>query len=257
MISPADIVRIAWEGVARNKVRSLLTMLGVIIGVAAVIIMISISAGTEAQIAAQIEGLGANLVFIQGSPGRGGFGPGGGGSNTVSLVYSDIEVIESVKGVLGTAVEQNASQNVRAGSTTLTDVSVIGTTPDFPSVRDVPLADGRFFNEDEVSRAAKVAVLGAGLAEDLFGDADPVGQTVTAGNVKVTVIGVAEPKGVVGNTDFDAQLYVPIKLVFDRFTPTQFRQFVGDQVRLIYAQVDESADISEVTSTDSAQACLA
>ena len=88
--------------------RSLLTMLGVIIGVAAVIIMISISAGTEAEIAAQIEGLGANLVFVQAGFGRGG--PGGGNNNQPTLVYDDTEVIESVNAVEGTAVEQISSQ---------------------------------------------------------------------------------------------------------------------------------------------------
>ena len=91
MINPVEILRIAWEGVIRNKVRSLLTMLGVIIGVAAVIIMISISAGTEATIAEQIEGLGANLVFIQASFGRGGPGAN---SNSPQLVYDDVELVE-------------------------------------------------------------------------------------------------------------------------------------------------------------------
>ena len=107
MISPFEILRIAWEGVIRNKVRSLLTMLGVIIGVAAVIIMISISAGTEATIAEQIEGLGANLVFIQASFGRGG--PGANNNNPM-LVYDDVELIEQIGGVVGTSVEQFSVQ---------------------------------------------------------------------------------------------------------------------------------------------------
>jgi hypothetical protein len=90
-ISPVEIIRIAWEGVARNKVRSLLTMLGVIIGVAAVIIMIAISAGTERAIAEQIQGLGSNLVFIQGGLGRGN--PGSGmGSTAPQLLYQDTAV---------------------------------------------------------------------------------------------------------------------------------------------------------------------
>jgi putative ABC transport system permease protein len=245
IISPREILRIAWEGVLRNKVRSLLTMLGIIIGVAAVIIMISISAGTEAQIAEQIEGLGANLVFIQASFGRGG--PGGGGdSNQPMLVYDDTAIVESVGGVLGTVVEMPSTQAVKADGTTLTDVSIVGTTADFPSVRDVPVADGRFFNEQEVDRASKVAVLGANLARDLFGEVDPIGKSVTAGSTKLSIIGVAEEKGTVGNTDFDSQLYVPIQVVFDKFIPSQFARFMGDRVRLIYAQVDEEADMERV-----------
>ena len=244
LISPVEILRIAWEGVVRNKVRSLLTMLGVIIGVAAVIIMIAISAGTEATIADQIEGLGTNLIFIQASFGRGG--PGGGGDSGPTLVFDDTAVIESVGGVAGTAVDQMASATVKADGVTLTDVSLMGTTTDFPSVRDVSIAEGRFFNETEMERSAKVAVLGAGLAADLFGESNPIGQSITVGTTKLGVIGVAAEKGVVGNTDFDAMLYVPIKLVFDKFTPTMFRQFAGDRVRLIYVQVEDGAGIDQV-----------
>jgi putative ABC transport system permease protein len=242
-ISPLEIIRIAWEGVVRNKVRSLLTMLGVIIGVAAVIIMIAISAGTEAAIAEQIQGLGSNLVFIQGGFGRGGPGSGNSGPQ---LVYDDTAVVESVAGVLGTVVDQTSAQTVKAGNTTLDDVLIMGTTVDFPAVRGVSVADGRFFNETEQERSAKVAVLGASLAEKLFGESNPIGQSVIVGTTKLTIIGVAEAKGVVGNTDFDAQLYTPITLVFDKFTPSQFRQFAGDRVRIIYAQLAEDADMDAV-----------
>lgn len=245
-MNPNELISIAWGGIVHNKIRALLTMLGVIIGVAAVIIMISISAGTEAAIADQINGLGANLAFIQGSPGRGG--PGGGGDSSASLVYDDIEVVESVSGVVGTAVEQIATVSLKADSVQLTDVSIVGTTPDFPSVREVGVANGRFFNETELDRTAKVAVLGAGLATELFGDADPIGQTVMANTVRLTIIGVAAEKGIVGSTDFDSQLYVPIGLIFDKFLPSQFARFAGDRVRLIYAQVDETADMDIVIS---------
>ena len=243
MVSPVEVVRIAWDGVTRNKVRSLLTMLGVIIGVAAVIIMISISAGTEATIAEQIEGLGANLVFIQASFGRGG--PGG-DNNSPILVYDDVALVEGINGVVGTSVEQQSAQTIKADGITLNDVAILGTTPDFPSVRDVDIASGRYFNETELDRTSKVAILGASLAQELFGEADPIGQSVTVGTTKLTVIGVADEKGIVGNTDFDAQLYVPISLVFDKFVPSQFSRFLGDRVRLIYAQIDEEASMEDV-----------
>ena len=242
IIGPADIGRIAWEGVTRNKIRSLLTMLGVIIGVAAVIIMIAISAGTEAQIAAQIEGLGANLVFIQGSFGRGPFSS----ANTVQLVFDDTTIVEDVAGVTGTSVEQQTTANVRTGDAGLTDVALVGTTADFPDVRGLALADGRYFTQADVENGSKVAVLGADMAAELFGTADPIGQTITAGTVKLSVIGVAAAKGTVGNTDYDAQIYLPISVVFDRFTPSQFRQFAGDSVRMIHAQVEEGTDIQAV-----------
>lgn len=243
MISPAEILRIAWEGVMRNKVRSFLTTLGVIIGVAAVIIMISISAGTEATIAEQIEGLGANLVFIQAGF---GFGRPGSGSSGPQLVFDDVALVESVGGVVGTSVEMPSAQTVKADGVTLTDVSILGTTPDFPSVREVPIAEGRYFNETEMERTGKVAVLGATVAEELFGEGDPIGQSITAGTTKLSVIGVAAEKGVVGNTDFDSQIYVPISLVFLKYVPTEFARFAGDRVRIIYAQIDEDASMDDV-----------
>jgi putative ABC transport system permease protein len=243
LISPVEIIRISWEGVVRNKIRSLLTMLGVIIGVAAVIIMIAISAGTEAAIAEQIEGLGSNLVFISAGFGRGGPGQENSGPR---LVYDDVQIVAGIHGVVGTSVEQFSSQTVKSDSATLSDVTVLGTTPDFPSVRDVAIADGRYFNETEQDHNAKVAVLGAGLAVELFGTADPIGQSITIDTTKLTIIGVAEPKGTVGNTDFDAQLYIPINLVFDKFIPSQFARFAGDRVRLIYAEIDEEAAMDEV-----------
>ncbi len=243
MISPAEILRIAWEGVTRNKIRSLLTMLGVIIGVAAVIIMISISAGTEATIAEQIEGLGANLVFIQAGFGRGGPGAE---NNSPQLVYDDVAVVEGVNGVVGTSVEQPSVQSIKADGITLSDVAILGTTPDFPSVREVDIANGRYFNEKELERTSKVTVLGAGLAQELFGEENPIGQSVIAGTTKLTVIGVAAEKGIVGNTDFDSQVYVPITLVFEKFIPSQFARFIGDRVRIIYAQIDEEANMDQV-----------
>ena len=241
-MNPSEILSIAWGGIVHNKIRSLLTMLGVIIGVAAVIIMIAISAGTEAAIAEQINGLGANLAFIQASPGRSA------SSGGPMLVYDDIEVVESVSGVVATAVEQASITSLKSDTEQLTDVTIVGTTPDFPSVRDVEVAEGRFFNETELDRKAKVAVLGSSLATELFGDADPIGQTINANNVRLTVIGVADEKGIVGSTDFDAQFYVPIGLIFDKFIPSQMSKFVGNRVRLIYAQVDEEADMDMVIS---------
>ena len=244
IISVGEIGRISWEAIVNNKVRSLLTMLGVIIGVAAVIIMVAISAGTEAAIAAQIEGLGANLAFVQSTFGRGG--PGGGGGNQPTLVRDDVDLIASINGVVGTVVEQNTSQTVKAGSATLDAVAIIGTTKDYPSVRDVPVARGRFFNEQEETRSSKVAVLGSGIATELFGEEDPIGQQLTIGTTRLVVIGVAESKGIVGDTDFDAQMYIPLQLVFDKFIPARFARFAGNNVRIIYAEIDDEMDMDAV-----------
>jgi len=244
-----EVLRIAWEGLARNKLRSLLTMLGVIIGVAAVIIMIAISAGTEATIADRIETLGTNLLFI--SPSFSAAGPGtrqAGGSDSNRLTYEDVLAIDTgIKGIVGAIAERNTSETVKAGSVSLDAVTIVGTMPNYPEVRDVPLGDGRFLTQNDDDRAAKVCVLGYGLAEDLFGEDDPIGQKIQVGNVKLTVVGVMAKKGVVGNTDYDARLYIPISLMFEKFTPEMFARFAGDQVNTAIVKVEDDADLDAVT----------
>ena len=238
-----ETIKVAWEGIASNKVRSLLTMLGIIIGVAAVIVMVAISAGTEATIEEQITGLGSNLIFVTRNFGRGG--PGQGGSSG-GLVYDDAFAIEEeVSGVVAVVVEQQATQTVKAGNTTLQDVSILGTTSGFPSVRDVQVEQGRYFKQEEVDRTQKVAVLGYSLAQELFGESDPIGQTVTVGNTKLTVIGVMAEKGLVGDVDYDSRLYTPITVVFQKFTPSMFARMMGDRVRVIYVEVENREVIED------------
>ena len=218
-------LRISWEGLTLNKVRSFLTTLGVIIGVAAVIVMLAVSAGAEAEIADQINALGANLIMIMPSFQRGGFGRGMG--MPPSLTYQDLRTItDQVTGIDGASAEQNTMQTVK-GSATLEGIAVVGTTPGFTAVRDYSVAWGRFITDEDNDRANKVVVLGYDVAQELFGDPaggglDPVGQSIRVGSTKLTVVGVMERKGVVGNTDYDARIYIPITLVFKRFTTQRF-----------------------------------
>ena len=100
-----------------------------------------------------------------------------------------------MNGVKAVVVEQGSTETVKAGSVSLDDVSILGSTPDFPSVRDMEIAEGRYFNQTDVDRKQKVVVLGSSLAEELFGESDPIGQTVTVGTLKMAVIGVLELKG--------------------------------------------------------------
>ena len=241
----SKVITIAWKGLNKNKLRSLLTMLGVIIGVAAVIIMIAISAGTEASIAERITGLGTNLIFIQSSFSRGG--PGAMGGNSGGLVYDDAFAIEdSVTGVAGVAVEQSSSQTAKAGNVTIESVSLLGTTPSFPSVRDMTIADGRFLSQNDLDRKLKVAVLGSSLAEELFGETSPIGQTITVGTTKLTVIGVFAPRGTVSDTDFDSRLYIPITTMFQKYLPSFMARVMGNSVRMIYVKIDPEAKMDDV-----------
>ncbi|MBT3322204.1 MAG: FtsX-like permease family protein [Anaerolineae bacterium] len=242
-MNSSEVFNIAWAAILKNKVRSLLTMLGIIIGVAAVIVMVAISAGTEATINEEINSLGANLVFVQSTFTRGGASglPEGG------LVYDDAAAIaEGVDGVSGVVVEQSASQTIKANGVVLDAVTLLGSTADFPSVRDMSIEDGRYFNDLEVDRNQKVAVLGSSLAEELFGEADPIGQDITVGTTRLVVIGVLEEKGLVGDVDYDSRLYMPISVVLDKFTQSQFSRIMGDRVRLIYVEVEDQENLDNI-----------
>ena len=241
----SEALRIAWESIRKNKVRSFLTMLGIIIGVAAVIIMVAISAGTEATIQEQITSLGSNLLFVQSSFQRGGPGQ----APTGGLVFDDAAAIQDgVNGVVSVVVEQQSSETVKAGDVTLEDMEIDGTTTGFPSVRDMTIADGRYFNDNEVEKKSKVVVLGSSAAEELFGESNPVGQYIKVGNTKMAVIGVFEERGLVGNTDFDSRIYMPITVVFQKFTFNPFARFMGDSIRMVYVEVEPDSNLDDITT---------
>jgi putative ABC transport system permease protein len=247
-MSPWRTFKVAWEGLTLNKVRSFLTTLGVIIGVGAVIVMMAVSAGAEAEIADQINALGANLVMVMPSFSRGGFGPGmgAGAGRPPGLTYDDINAIaQNVTGINGVSAEQTTNQIVKAGSTTLEDISIVGTTAGFPDVRDYQVAEGRFLTDEDNDRVNKVVVLGYDIAQELFGDQGAVGQSIKIGSTKFTVVGVMENKGVVGNTDYDGRVYIPLTVVFKKFT---FARFGGDEVRTIYVSAESKEVMEDVMS---------
>jgi putative ABC transport system permease protein len=236
-------LKVAWEGLTLNKVRSFLTTLGVIIGVAAVIIMLAVSAGAEAEIADQINSLGANLIMVMPSMSRGGFGPGSG--PPPGLDYDDIGAISAqVTGVNGVSAEQSTSQDLKAGGIILEDISVVGTTAGFPDVRDYTVALGRFLTEEDNDRKNKVVALGSEIAAELFGDAaSALGQKVKIGSTQFTVVGIMDEKGVVGTTDYDGRVYIPLLVYFDKFSNARFG---GDTVRLVYVSAEDRDNVSDV-----------
>ena len=240
----SEIFRISWEAILKNKVRSLLTMLGIIIGVAAVIIMIAVSTGTEATISDQIKSLGSNLIFITTSFSRNGpvFVSSSGG-----LTYQDaVAISANISGVSGVTVEQDSSQTVKFGTVSLSSVPILGTTADFPTVRDMKLASGNYFTKTQIDQKTKVAILGYSLAQELFGTTDPITQSIQVGNTRLTVIGVFAKKGVVGDVDYDARLYTPLTVVLEKFTFSMFARIQGDRVRTIYVQVQNPKNMNDV-----------
>jgi len=242
-----ELLRIAWEALFKNKVRSLLTMLGIVIGVAAVIVMVSISAGTEATIRDRITSLGSNLLYVRENFSQGGFRTMG--QNRDGLVYDDAWAIaEQITGVKGVVVEMDSSETVKKGAVTLDSITIQGTSPDFPSVRDMQLSSGRFFTMTDLERKTKVAVLGYDLAKQLFGTEDPLGETITVGTTKLQVIGVMAEKGTIGNVDYDAEMFIPITVVFQKFTPSMFARIMGDSVRQIVVEAADGSSLATVES---------
>ncbi len=239
-----SILRVALKSIGSNKLRTFLTMLGVIIGVTAVIMMVSISTGTEATIAENINSLGANLIFI--SPAAQTFTAARGPRST--LVFTDVQAIQDgVTGISGVSVEQQTRQAVKVGQTTVDGVTILGTSIGFPSVRGMTVASGRFFNQAETDKKTKVAVLGSKIATELFGTTDPVGQYILAGsNIRLTVVGVMAEKGSVGGVDFDSRIYTPITMLFQYFMNNQFARLQGDSVNLIYVAAKDKSTISDV-----------
>ena len=243
-MSPWRTFKVAWEGLTLNKARSFLTTLGVIIGVGAVIVMMAVSAGAEAEIADQINALGANLVMVMPAFSRGGFGSGMG--RPPALSYDDVGAIaENVTGINGVSAEQSTTQDISGGGTTLESISVVGTTAGFPDVRDYQVAEGRFLTDEDNDRAHKVVMLGYDIAQELFGGQSAVGQSIKIGSTKFTVVGVMAEKGVVGNTDYDGRVYIPITVVFKKFTSARFG---GDSVRTIYVSAESKETMDSVMS---------
>jgi putative ABC transport system permease protein len=135
---------------------------------------------------------------------------------------------------------------VKAETTTLEDISVVGTTSGFPDVRDYQVLVGRFLTDEDNDRSNKVIVLGYDIAVELFGDASSaVGQKVKVDSTNLTVVGVMAEKGVVGTTDYDGQVYIPLTVVFDKFTPSRFG---NDEVRLIYVSAESREVMDSVMS---------
>lgn len=210
-------IRIAFRALGANKLRSALTMLGVIIGVAAVISLMSIGTGLREQVSSQIRSLGTNLLFI--SPGAqqtGGVRSAAGTRPTLTLDDSVALVNSGFPYVVDAAPQQNSgAQLIAGGQNWFSRVS--GITPAFQFVRNFHVEVGEFINEQHMQSRSRVMILGANVAKELFGESDPVGETIRANRQTFRIIGVLESKGASAFSNQDDVVYIPLTTMQTRF----------------------------------------
>ena len=236
-----ETLRTSWDAIRSHRLRSGLTMLGILIGIAAVILTVGLGEGAQQQVSSAINALGTNLLVV--SPGSTTTGGVRGGSGTsVSLTASDATALgdKSVApDIQAVAASNSRSESLTAGSTNWT-TSVVGTTPDWLGVRARTISEGRFLSNQDISGEAANVVLGSSTAQELFGFADPVGRTVTIGNIPFTVIGVLATEGTSSTQNQDDQAVVPISTASDRI----FGGTTRTSVQSIYVEATSADTLS-------------
>jgi putative ABC transport system permease protein len=206
-----DFVQETFTALSANKMRSGLTILGIIIGIGSVIAMVSIGQGASGQIQSSIEGLGSNLLTVLPGvvqPGRGIVSSGRGTAQT--LKNEDIEVLKQIAGVVYVSPELQRRFQIIAPNGNNTNSTVIGVYPEYQWVRNVLPEAGSFINENQLRSMTRVAVLGPTVAKDLFADSDPIGKTIRINKVNFKVVGVLAPKGSAGFFNPDDTVFVPL-----------------------------------------------
>ncbi|HYV82263.1 MAG TPA: ABC transporter permease, partial [Pyrinomonadaceae bacterium] len=190
------IIRVAFRALVRNKMRAALTMLGIIIGVAAVIAMVSIGQGASASVQAQIESIGTNLLFVSaGAQNVGGVRSGTGDTGTNTLTVDDLDAIKrEVPSVSMVTPNVNARSQLVAGNMNW-NTALTGVSEQYPEIRKWPVTSGSFFTDADVRTAARVIVIGQTLADNLYPGQDPIGQDIRVMNLPFRVVGVMLRKG--------------------------------------------------------------
>ncbi|NKB88684.1 MAG: FtsX-like permease family protein [Acidobacteria bacterium] len=210
------LTKVAIDSIAKNKTRTFLTMLGIVIGVGAVIIMVAIGEGAQAQIQEQINGLGTNMIVITpGSTNSGGVSQGAATAN--ALTVGDVDYLRRESVLLAALSPVISTRTQAVGGSGNWRTSILGVATDYQTIRDWPMTSGVFFDEADVQSMRKVVVLGRTVADSLFSGIDPVGEQVRLGTVPFQVVGVLAPKGQTPEgTDQDDVIVAPYTTVQTR-----------------------------------------
>ena len=235
-----ELVGLAVSRLGTSRLRSMLTMLGIIIGVASVVALVSVGQGASSGITNQINSLGTNLLTVNAGASFTGFARGAAGSAT-TLTNDDAAAIAQISGVAAMAPESSTSQFVVNGDKNTT-TTILGTTQDYPTVRAYSIWQGKFLTDTSNEQALRVAVIGSTTADDLGLTASSVGAEIKIGGVPFTVIGILQSKGTTSAISADDEILIPISTVRRYFTGT------GDSVRSIGVSVATADQMSTVKS---------
>ncbi|MCX7782489.1 MAG: ABC transporter permease [Meiothermus sp.] len=242
-MNPWQVFRIAWRAILGNHLRSVLTTLGVIIGVAAVVALTMVGQGSTANITRSLQSLGTNLLTVSSAAGGRGGGFGlvrFGGQQTITL--KDAEAIQTAFAgkVAGVAPAAQSNQQVKFGANNL-NATVIGTWPDYTTVRNAQPDQGSFFTQADVQSRRRVAVIGYGIAQDLFQGSDPLGQRLRIAGISFTVVGVLPDKGDSGFASPNYQILVPLSTYHQRLS----RSSTGEpRVNAVYIQAPDKDSLT-------------
>lgn len=252
----AETLRIAISGIAANKLRSGLTILGMTIGVASVIVLVAVGNGSKQAVQAGIDALGSNVLIVStqsGPGGPGGFARGGSASAGFTLTVKDAAALEdsfdapAVKSA--SPVITATGTTLVSGSTSYSPASLVGTTPPYATARDYKVGAGAMFTDADVKKHAHVVVVGPTVVTNLFGGVDPVGQVIRVNGTSFTVVGVTEAKGSNGITDQDDVVIAPLTAVQDAISGYTTISNLTVQARSGKALDDAQAQVTSILDT--------
>ena len=228
--------RIALHALLGHPVRTALSLVGIIIGVAAVILMVAVGEGAQGEVLKKIQGIGTNLIIVS----AGQVKTVGGRSRQVSIVTTltqrdAMAIASEISGIGQVAPAQGKRLPLKYETQSYT-TQVVGTTSNLPDIKNISLARGRFFSEEEDRLMARVAVLGPTPVKNLFGKTNPVGEMVRIKNVAFEVIGVTKEKGMVAGQDEDDQVFIPLNTAMKRLMNVTY-------LSQIYLQARSTADM--------------
>jgi len=243
----ARSIKISRKQLLAHKLRTALALLGIIIGVSAVIIMVAIGNGAQKEVLDKIEAMGTNLIIVNAGQVQKSAGRMQVRGAVTSLRPEDAEMLPlGVPSIQSVAPVQSQKMQVKFGNLS-SNTTIVGTSVEFPGVRNFRTAKGYFFSEEENRASRRVALLGQTVVNNLFNDANPIGETIRIGRIPFQVIGVMEPKGVdLNGVDQDDQIFIPIKTALRRVFNQDYISSISVQVVSTDKMADAEQQIREV-----------